>query len=85
MNEYKIQETFYPFQHTLDLPEGTAAISISYENNEVQRVQKKSNYDLSNFVGEAGGSLGFFLGATVFTFYDAIEKLILDKLCVCGK
>jgi hypothetical protein len=43
-------------------------------------VNEKYDYDINSFIGEAGGSLGLFLGASVFTFYDIAEKLIKKYL-----
>ena len=53
---------------------GYALIHLAYENDEVTRVEDIVNYDFNNFVGEAGGSLGFFMGASAITFYELISR-----------
>ena len=55
--------------------EGNVLIQLSYESNEVVLIEDVVTYDFNNFIGESGGSLGFFLGASAITLYDLISRL----------
>ena len=59
---------------------GQNILVFSYKNNEVVKITESLSYDFNNFVGEVGGSLGFFLGASAFTFYDLISSFISSKM-----
>ena len=53
----------------------TNAFYITYNNNEVKHIKEEVSYDFSNFVGEAGGSLGLFLGISLPSFFNFITYL----------
>lgn len=42
----------------------------------VEVVEDKTSYDFNNFIGEVGGSLGFFLGASLFTLFHYLVKSV---------
>ena len=60
--------------------EGENIIVLVFKNNEVLRKEETLSYDIFNFVGEVGGSLGFFLGASAITFYDLISNYCQSKM-----
>ena len=41
-------------------------------------------YDLNSFIGEVGGSLGLFLGASFLSMLDGEQKVV-KKIFRCGK
>ena len=54
-------------------------VFFNYNSNEVNIVEEQISYDINNFTGEVGGSLGFFMGASVFTFFYFVKGLLTKK------
>ena len=59
--------------------EGFNVLAFSYKNDEIKLTRAVKNYDLGNFLGEAGGSLGFFLGASAVTIFH-YGRVLLGKV-----
>lgn len=58
---------------------GSVTIIVTYGNNEVKALNEVRSYDINNFIGEVGGSLGFFLGTSMVTFFE-LASSIVDRL-----
>ena len=56
-----------------------SVLFLSFKSNEINIEKEKQSYDFNNFVGEIGGSLGFFMGASAFTFFNYFKGLIFKR------
>ena len=67
---------------------GDNYILFVYKNGDVTIVAETPFYDINNFVGEVGGSLGFFLGASLVSLYYAGKNIfnhVLNKIYIVKK
>lgn len=60
-------------------------VSLYYTSKMVSVIEERVGYDLSQFVADMGGSLGFLLGLSVIGLIKVFEKVIgwfyfLEKL-----
>ena len=53
---------------------------IKLKNPNILTIVDEYSYDLQSFIGEVGGTLGLFLGLSMFSFIELIEY-VLRKLC----
>ena len=51
-------------------------LAIELDSPLVQKVIDSYSYDLQSFVGEVGGTLGLFLGLSVFSFIEFFEFVV---------
>ena len=49
---------------------------MSIAHPEIELVSEEFSYDFSNLVGEAGGSMGFFLGCSLITLVEALIAVV---------
>ena len=54
---------------------GSSKLSIQLENPGVLTIIDSYSYDLQSFIGEVGGTLGLFLGLSIFSFVDFAEYI----------
>ena len=55
---------------------GLSELKIRLENPNVLTIVDSYSYDIQSFVGEVGGTLGLFLGLSVFSFVEFAEYLL---------
>ena len=55
-------------------------LEIELNNPNILTIIDDYSYDLQSFIGEVGGTLGLFLGMSMFSFIEFIEY-VLRKLC----
>ena len=55
---------------------GSSKLSIQLENPGVLTIADSYSYDLQSFIGEVGGTLGLFLGLSIFSFVEFAEFII---------
>ena len=55
-------------------------LEIKLNNPNILTIVDDYSYDLQSFIGEVGGTLGLFLGMSMFSFIEFIEY-VLRKLC----
>ena len=55
-------------------------LEIKLKNPNILTIIDDYSYDLQSFIGEVGGTLGLFLGLSMFSFIECIEY-VLRKLC----
>ena len=55
-------------------------IGLIYQTNTVTINEESLVYDILNFIGTVGGSLGLFIGCSFFDFCRLIEKRCYKKL-----
>ena len=55
---------------------GRSYLSIQLENPSVLTIADSYSYDLQSFIGEVGGTLGLFLGLSIFSFVEFAEYII---------
>ena len=60
----------------LDSMTGHNIIMMAYKNGDVYLESEVPLYDWNNFIGEVGGSLGFFMGASLFTVFNMGKDVI---------
>ena len=72
---YKIRETMLSDGEITHSSNGSTLI-IQLESPEVQNIVDNYSYEFPSFVGEVGGTLGLFLGLSVFSFVEFAEYLI---------
>lgn len=58
---------------------GTVELIFSFKHNEVKAFTQVLGYSWANFIGEVGGSIGFFLGVSMVNGFDWVQ-LHSDKL-----
>ena len=58
----------------------TANLLIKLKNPNILTIVDEYSYDLQSFIGEVGGTLGLFLGLSMFSCIEFIEY-VLRKLC----
>ena len=64
-------------KETLYYPlEQSASLKIQLENPNVLTIVDSYSYDIQSFVGEVGGTLGLFLGLSIFSFVEFAEFLL---------
>ena len=51
-------------------------LEIQLENPNVLTIVDSYTYDIQSFVGEVGGTLGLFLGLSIFSFVEFIEYIL---------
>ena len=56
--------------------DGLSELKIRLENPNVLTIVDSYSYDIQSFVGEVGGTLGLFLGLSVFSFVEFVEYLL---------
>ena len=78
-SEYRIREAVLS-EGQITHPENGSTLVFELESTDVQTIVDNYSYELSSFVGEAGGALGLFLGLSMNSFVDFIEY-ILRKIC----
>ena len=78
-SEYRIREAVLSEGHITHSENGSTLI-IELESTDVQTIVDNYSYELSSFVGEAGGALGLFLGLSMISVVDFVEY-ILRKMC----
>lgn len=71
----KAVETNEKFQIDLkglpaDLADKGSFVTFYYNNDEVKVTREEVMYDFVSFIGEAGGSLGLFLGISLISLFD---------------
>ena len=57
-----------------------ANLLIKLKNPNILTIVDEYSYDLQSFIGEVGGTLGLFLGLSMFSCIEFIEY-VLRKLC----
>ena len=57
-------------------PDYYLSLRIRLENPNVLTIVDSYSYDIQSFVGEVGGTLGLFLGLSVFSFVEFAEYLL---------
>ena len=55
-------------------------LEIKLNNPNILTIIDDYSYDLQSFIGEVGGTLGLFLGLSMFSFIEFIEY-VLRKIC----
>lgn len=60
-------------------PTPRSQVSLYYTSKMVSIIEERLGYDLSQFVADMGGSLGFLLGLSVIGLIKVFEKVI----CYC--
>ena len=55
---------------------GNTVLKIQLENPNILTIVDSYSYDIQSFVGEVGGTLGLFLGLSVFSFVEFAEYLL---------
>ena len=58
----------------------TSHLEIKLKNPNILTIIDDYSYDLQSFIGEVGGTLGLFLGLSMFSCIEFIEY-VLRKLC----
>ena len=58
---------------------GNSGLRIKLRNPNVLNIVDSYSYDIQSFIGEVGGTLGLFLGLSMFSIVEFIEY-ILRKL-----
>ncbi len=53
----------------------STGIGLSVHSTNRKKVTERYLYELTNLVGEVGGSMGLFLGASLVSFYQAAVAL----------
>ena len=53
-----------------------AFLKIKLENPNVLSIVDSYSYDIQSFVGEVGGTLGLFLGLSIFSFVEFAEYIL---------
>ena len=51
-------------------------LTIRLENPNVLTIEDSYSYDIQSFVGEVGGTLGLFLGLSIFSFVGFVEYVL---------
>ena len=59
---------------------GASTLQIKLKSPNVLNIADSYSYDIQSFIGEVGGTLGLFLGLSMFSIVEFIEY-ILRKLC----
>ena len=57
-------------------PDYDLSLKIRLENPNVLTIVDSYSYDIQSFVGEVGGTLGLFLGLSVFSFVEFAEYIL---------
>ena len=60
-------------------------VDIFYQELKYELVKEKPAVELGNLLGELGGSLGLFLGASLLTFVEIFDFILLHIVDRCGK
>ena len=79
-SEYKMQEAILSGDKLWPHSPNGSTLKILLESPDVQSIVDHYSYGLQNFVGEAGGALGLFLGISMLSVVDFIGY-ILRKIC----
>lgn len=58
-------------------PRPRSQVSLYYTSKMVSVIEERIAYDLSQFVADMGGSLGFLLGLSVIGLIKVLEKVNL--------
>ena len=53
-----------------------SSLKIQLENPNVLTIVDSYSYDIQSFVGEVGGTLGLFLGLSIFSFVEFTEYIL---------
>ena len=53
-----------------------STLMIEMESTNVQSIVDSVAYDFQSFIGEVGGTLGLFLGLSMFSFVQFFEYII---------
>ena len=53
-----------------------ALVFLYYSTNVVSVIEEKLGYDLTQFVADMGGSIGFLLGLSVLGLIAALENIL---------
>lgn len=64
-----------------DQPIPRSQVSMYYTSKMVSVIEERVGYDLSQFVADMGGSLGFLLGLSVIGLIKVFEK-VMSLLCL---
>ena len=75
------------YRESTESTHGHNIIFLVYKNGAVSIETQAPFYDINNFIGEVGGSLGFFLGASLISLFDkgrSIFQRILSKMTKKG-
>ena len=78
-SDYRIREAISSEDQIPDSKNGST-LFFELESTDVQTIVDNYSYELSSFVGEAGGALGLFLGLSMISVVDFVEY-ILRKIC----
>ena len=62
---------------------GLMKIYIFIRDGDVEHIEEKWLYDLSNFIADVGGYMGLLLGASVLTVYNMALKALARVRGVC--
>ena len=66
-----------------DVLENLLIIDILFTSMQVSEVREIVTYGWGNFLGDVGGVLGLFLGASMFTIIEMLEFVILGAWRAC--
>ena len=69
-------EECYSANQRVRCDDGLSELKIRLENPNVLTIVDSYSYDIQSFVGEVGGTLGLFLGLSVFSFVEFAEYLL---------
>ena len=72
----KCERSMYKTTMTKDFHSSENDLVIRLENPNVLTIVDSYSYDIQSFVGEVGGTLGLFLGLSVFSFVEFAEYLL---------
>ena len=67
---------FCSYKKNISFIRSTNGLFVSIAHPEVELVSEEFSYDFSNLVGEAGGSMGFFLGCSLITLVEALIAVV---------
>ncbi|KAL1251782.1 hypothetical protein QQF64_019578 [Cirrhinus molitorella] len=68
--------------------ENILVLDIFFEALNYETIEQKKAYELAGLLGDIGGQMGLFIGASILTIlelFDYLYEVIKFKLCRCAK
>ena len=68
-------ELLFPFDDIDGLKENFILLHVYFETLAVEKIQKVPSYSVTNLLGDSGGNLGLFIGASVATLAEVLDYI----------
>ena len=81
-----VRETLFPEKFVeSDIPRNVSWIVFVLSDDHLIVEEEQMLYDFNSFLGEVGGSLGLFLGVSLFSMYEGLTSILRRLWRWCSK